>query len=178
MGAVIHLLLSALMGTVFVWTTAEQIPVNDSVGLSRRSIDSHSRRIGVSFLMGICIDCRSYTPLSAGRMSCAVKPKQILIGLSGKPPVRPIIYERLKKTVVFCDAVPFFYKKSPLAFQYVPFCVKNSQLAGGVVQHLFCDVVSCLEKVWFSVQCAPFMASERGQREGLDLVLPCPRNSM
>ncbi|MBS7327948.1 MAG: hypothetical protein KIG68_04250 [Oxalobacter sp.] len=112
-------------------------------------------------------------------MSCAVKPKQILIGLSGKPPVEPIIYERLKKTVVFCDAVPFFCKKFPLVFQYVPFCIKNSQATGGVVLRLFCGVVSCLEKVWFSVQSASFMAAERGQCEGLDLVFfPCPGRSM
>ena len=146
------------MGNSVYLDNCRKIPVKDSAGLSRRSIDSHSRTVGAHpdgdmhrlaevtrhFLLGVCL--------------VLFKPKQILIGLSGKPPVGAIIYEHLKKSVVFCDTVPFFRKIYLLSFYCVPFCIKNNHTNDGIGPFLFCHSVFLLEKVLFTVQGVLFVS--------------------
>ena len=79
-----------------------------------------------------------------------------------------IIYEHLKKTVVFCDAVPFFGKISPLSFYCVPFCLKNNQSDDGIGLFLFWLCVSLVKKVLFTVQRVLSNIDKWGQCRGGD----------
>ena len=60
-------------------------------------------------------------------MSRAIQPKRFLIGLSGCQPVKCIIYDHTKKTVVFRYYVPIVLQKIFFVICYVPICLNINQ---------------------------------------------------